>query len=205
MKKVLIGLAVVILAFLAVVATRPSTFHIERSTEIATPPDVPFAMVTDFHQWAGWSPWEKLDPSMKKTYDGPASGVGSSYAWVGNDKVGEGKMTLTGVKPAESIDLKLEFIKPWQATNDVKFTFAGAGDKTKVTWAMDGHNDFMGKAFGLFMNMDKMVGKDFESGLQNLKTASEAEATKRKQEAEAAAKAQDAAKPAEAAPAPAAK
>jgi uncharacterized protein YndB with AHSA1/START domain len=205
MKKALIGLVVLILGFVAFVATRASSFHIERSTEIAAAPDVPFSMVNDLHQWSAWSPWEKLDPAMKRSFDGPAAGNGSSYSWIGNDKVGEGKMTITDVTPPEKIAIKLEFIKPWTATNQVTFTFAGAGDKTKVAWAMDGHNDFMGKAFGLFMNMDQVVGKDFEAGLAQLKTASEAEAEKRRAEAQKAqAQAAEPPEP-EAAPTPAKK
>jgi hypothetical protein len=130
---------------------------------------------------------------MKKTFEGPASGTGASNAWVGNDKTGEGKMTITDSKPPQSIAIKLEFLKPFQATNKVSFTFAPAGEKTKVTWAMDGERNFMMKAFSVFMNMDSMVGKDFESGLAGLKTLAEAEQAKQK---DAAGKAQAAAAPA---------
>jgi hypothetical protein len=197
LKKVLIGIGALLVVLVAVIATRPEASHIERSTEVQASPEVLSTLVADFHNFATWSPWDKLDPTMKKSFKGPASGVGAIYEWVGNDKVGEGRMTITDVKP-EKIGLKLEFMKPWEATNAVAFTFAAAGPKTKVTWSMDGHNNFGAKAASLFMDMDKMVGGDFERGLASLKTAAEAETARRAAEA---AKAQAAAAPAEAAPA----
>ncbi|HEY4157987.1 MAG TPA: SRPBCC family protein [Polyangiaceae bacterium] len=121
-----------------VVATRSAEFHIERSIVIAAPPERSFATVNDFHNWSDWSPWEKMDPNLKKTFAGPASGVGSVYAWVGNDKVGEGRMTLEQAEPPSRVEIKLEFFKPWTATNKVTFTIAPAAGGSKVTWAMDG-------------------------------------------------------------------
>ena len=176
-KKVLIGLVVVIAAFLAFVATRPAEFRLERSTTVAAPADVVFASVNDLHKWGQWSPWEKKDPNMKKTFEGAAAGVGASYSWA-SDKVGEGKMTIAESQPGSRIGIKLEFIKPFAATNNIEFLFKPAAGGTQVTWAMSGNNNFMGKLFHVFMDMDKMVGPDFEQGLASLKTLSEADAAR---------------------------
>jgi uncharacterized protein YndB with AHSA1/START domain len=211
LKKILIGLGVIIVAFVVVVATRPATFHVERSTTIQAPADVVFAVVNDFHRWGEWSPWDKLDPDMKKTFSGPPSGVGSSYQWTGNDKVGEGRMTITEATPVQRVGIKLEFMKPWEATNTVTFSLKPAAGGTTVFWSMDGNNNFMAKAFSLFMDMDKMIGGDFERGLAQLKTVAEKDAQKRAAEeaarkaaAEEAARkaAEEAAKAAAAAPPP---
>ncbi|MFO0757224.1 MAG: SRPBCC family protein [Byssovorax sp.] len=172
LKRIGLGLAVVLVLFILVVATRPSSFHVERSATIKAPPAAARAAVADFHGWQAWSPWEKLDPGMKKTFTGPASGTGAVYEWVGNDKVGEGRMTITEAT-ADKVTIRLEFIKPFASTNTTTFTFTPSGSETKVTWAMDGHNDFMGKAFSMFMDMDKMVGGDFERGLAALKQVAE--------------------------------
>jgi hypothetical protein len=197
-KKILIGLVVVIAIAIVVVATRPDTVHVERSATISAPTDVTFAFVNDFHQWGNWSPWSKLDPNEKLTYEGPANGVGESMSWVGNDKVGEGKMTITDSKPGASVAVKLEFIKPFPMQSDVEFAFAPAGADTNVKWGMTNHPNFMGKAMGMFMNMDKMVGPDFEKGLASMKTVAEAEAKKQAD----AKKTAEAPPPAEAQPAP---
>jgi uncharacterized protein YndB with AHSA1/START domain len=181
--KILIGLVVLIGGFAAFVATRPSTFHVERSATIKAPAEVVFGQVADFHKWQDWSPWEKLDPAMKKTYSGAPSGNGANYAWAGNDKVGEGDMTITAAQPNEKISIRLEFAKPWKAVNTTNITFKPAGDGTLVNWAMDGENNFMGKAFGLFMDMDQMIGSDFEKGLASLGTVAEADAKKKAEEA----------------------
>jgi len=172
-KKVLLFLLFVVVGFAGFVATRPGTFHIERSTTVSAPAATIQAEIDDFHRWAAWSPWEGLDPAMKKTIEGPASGVGATYHWVGNDKVGEGRMTVTGLEPAAKVDVRLEFMKPWKATNQTAFLLAPEGEGTRVTWTMDGTNDFMGKAMGVFMNMDKMIGADFEKGLASLKSVAE--------------------------------
>jgi len=176
LKKLLIGFVVLVGGFAIFVATRPSHMHVERSVTMKAPPELAYAQVVDFHDWAVWSPWDHLDPAMKKTYDGPPSGAGAHYAWVGNKDVGEGAMTMLAATPAQ-IDIKLEFLKPFQATNATSFTFKkGDGDVTLVTWNMDGENSFMSKAFGVFMNMDKMVGGDFEKGLGKLKEIAETQA-----------------------------
>jgi uncharacterized protein YndB with AHSA1/START domain len=169
LKRVGIGLVVVLLVFVVVVMTRPSAFHVERSATIAAPPEVVYAQVSDFHAWKAWSPWDKLDPSMKTTYDGPASGTGASYSWSGNDQVGEGRMTITDATPPSNVTIRLEFIKPFKATNITSFTWVPTPAGTKLTWAMDGHNDFFGKAFSMFMDMDKTIGGDFERGLASMK------------------------------------
>jgi len=172
-RKILIGIAAVVVLFILVVLTRPSTFHIERSISMAAPPENAFAQVNDFHAWPDWSPWEKMDPQMKKTFEGPPSGVGAMYAWTGNDKVGEGKMTIEKSTAPSLVGIKLQFFKPFAATNTATFTFAPASEGTKVTWSMDGENNFVGKAFSMFMDMDKMVGGDFERGLASMKTLAE--------------------------------
>jgi hypothetical protein len=166
---------IVILAVLAVViATRPAEFRISRSRLVAAPPSVVHAYVNDFHKWPEWSPWEKLDPGMKKEISGAPNGPGATYHWSGNSKVGEGRMTITDSRAPQGVTLRLEFIKPWTATNTTQFDFAPSGSGTNVTWTMSGHNNFMAKAFGLFMNMEKFVGPDFERGLAGLDAATAA-------------------------------
>ncbi|HET6281492.1 MAG TPA: SRPBCC family protein [Polyangia bacterium] len=180
LKKVLLVLAIGIGGFAVFVATRPDAYRVERSQKIEAPADVVFAQLDNFKAWSEWSPWDKLDPNMKKTYEGPAQGVGASYAWQGNDKVGKGKMTVTEVTPPTAIAYRLEFIEPFASVAQTRFTVKPEGEKaTLVTWAMEGKNNFIGKGFGVFMDMDKMIGKDFEKGLGSLKTIVEAEAAKR--------------------------
>lgn len=174
LKKLLLGLGVLIALLVVVVATRPAAFRIERSTQIDAPADVVFAQVNDFKRWDAWSPWAKLDPSMTTTIDGAAQGVGATYAWSGNSQVGEGRMTITESRPNEKIGVRLQFIKPWQATNTATFRFDSLGQATKVTWVMEGTNNFIGKAVGLFMDMDAMIGKEFDKGLAQMKSVSEA-------------------------------
>ena len=174
LKKILIGLAAIVAAFAIIVALQPSDFRVTRSATIAAPTPAVFAQVNDFHKWDAWSPWAKLDPAMKKTYDGAPAGTGAIYSWSGNDKVGEGRMTLTESRPSDLIRIKLEFMKPFAATNTTEFSFKPDSNQTVVTWSMFGENNFMAKAFGLLMNMDKMVGGDFEKGLAQLKSVMEA-------------------------------
>jgi uncharacterized protein YndB with AHSA1/START domain len=166
--------AVVIGLFTILVALRPAKFRIERSLAVAAPPERVFVHVNDFRKWEAWSPWEKMDPTMKKTFAGAAEGEGSIYSWVGTSKVGEGRMTIEKSSAPALVALKIEFFKPWQATNATTFSFVPEGDRTKVTWAMEGENrTFAAKAFATVMNMDKMVGKDFEKGLANLRSLAE--------------------------------
>jgi hypothetical protein len=177
-KKILIGIVVIILVFLVVVALQPAAFRITRSTTIAAPADVVFAQVNDFHKWEAWSPWAKLDPAMKQTYEGPPAGVGAIYSWVGNNDVGEGRMTISQSHPGELVGIKLEFLKPFAQVNATEFALKPDGNQTAVTWSMTGTNNFMAKGFGLFMNLDKMVGGDFEKGLAQMKLVAEAAAQK---------------------------
>ena len=177
-KKVLLGIVVVIVVlvvvFVCIVALQPSHYRIERSATINAPASAVFTQVNDFHKWEAWSPWAKLDPAMKQSYEGAPAGTGAVYTWAGNSQVGEGRMTITDSHPNDLIKIKLEFVKPWAATNATDFMFKPQGNQTAVTWTMDGDNNFMGKAFGLFMNMDKMVGDDFQKGLAQMKSVSEA-------------------------------
>ena len=173
LKKILIVLALIVIVFVVVVATRPANFRITRTITIDAPAGAAFSQVNDFHKWEGWSPWAKLDPAMKQNYEGPAAGVGAVYSWVGNSEVGEGRMTLTESRADQLVGIKLEFIKPFAAVNVTEFSFRPEGKQTTVVWSMDGTNNFMAKAAGLFMNMDKLVGGDFEKGLAQLKKVSE--------------------------------
>ena len=170
---ILIGLAVLIVSLLIFIATRPDDFRVTRSTTITAPPAAVFAQVNDFHNWDAWSPWAKLDPACKNSFDGPAAGQGAIFSWDGNKKVGAGRMTVTESQPPELIRIHLEFLRPFKANNTTEFTFKAQGDQTAVTWSMFGKNNFISKAFGLFMDCDKMVGKDFEKGLASLKSIAE--------------------------------
>jgi len=173
MTILLIILAIV--AVLAVIiASQPPAFRITRSATIAAPPEAVFPQVNDLRKWEAWSPWAKMDPDCKMTFEGPAAGTGASYAWAGNNKVGEGHMLITESKPAELILMKLDFLKPMKATNVTEFTFKPEGGRTVVTWTMSGTNNFMGKAFGLIVNCDKMIGGQFEKGLADMKALVEA-------------------------------
>ena len=187
LRKALIGLAALIVILLAVIATRSSTYRVERTTRIAAPPEVVFALVNDFHAWDRWSPWAHLDPSMKTTYGGPPSGAGASYAWVGNDKVGQGNMRITESRPPQKVGIRLEFVKPMASVNETEFTFRPDGSVTRVSWVVSGPLDFMGKAMDLFVGMDRMIGGDFEKGLASVRREAEEDARKRADAATASA------------------
>ena len=174
LKKIFLGLVGLILIFCIIVAFQPAAYRIVRTNKIAAPPAAVFAQVNDFHNWDAWSPWAKLDPNMKVAYEGPAAGTGAIYKWVGNDKVGEGRMTILENKPGELVRIKLDFLKPFADTSTTEFTFKPDGDQTAVSWSMAGDRNFMAKAVCMFMNMDKMVGGDFEMGLAQLKSTTEA-------------------------------
>lgn len=169
LKKIALGTGSVILVLAIVIATRPAKFHIERSQQIAAAPSEVFAEVSDFHAWRAWSPYEKLDPTMTRTFTGATAGMGAKYAWAGNNKIGEGRMTIEKAEPASKLSIRLEFIKPFQAVNTATFRFVPSGAGTTVTWAMDGENNFFGKAISLFVGIDELVGTDFERGLSALK------------------------------------
>jgi hypothetical protein len=172
---IVVALVALVLAGLALfIVRRPSEFRIARSRVLAAPPDVVHGYVNDFHKWPEWSPWEKRDLTMKKEHSGAPAGTGAVYFWSGNKDVGEGRMTITDSRAPQSVTIRLEFLKPWTATNTTQFDFAPSGSGTNVNWAMTGRHNFMGKAMCLFMNMDKMVGGDFEQGLANLDAATSA-------------------------------
>jgi uncharacterized protein YndB with AHSA1/START domain len=165
--------AVIIVALIVVVAIQPEDFRLSRSTTVAAPPADIFSQINDFHNWDLWSPWAKLDPTMKTTFAGSAAGEGSTYSWSGNSKVGEGRMTITKSQPPELVLIQLEFLRPMRANNLTEFTFKPEAQETRVTWTMSGKKNFMAKAFHLIMNMEKMVGPDFEKGLAQLKSVVE--------------------------------
>jgi hypothetical protein len=172
--KILIALAVVVAGLVVVIALQPADFRVSRTATIAAPAPVVFAQVNDFHNWTAWSPWAKLDPTMKQTYEGAAAGPGAVYAWVGNREVGEGRMTIVESRPSDLIRVKLDFVKPFAGTSVAEFTFRPEGDRTAVTWTMTGEKNFVAKAIHLVMNMDRMIGDQFDKGLAAMKTVAEA-------------------------------
>jgi hypothetical protein len=168
LPTILIAIAAVVVLFAIFVSTRPSDFRVSRTGRISAPQDVVFENVNDLHKWEAWSPWAKMDPNAKSTYAGPVAGPGSSMEWNGNNKVGAGRMTIEDSRANERIQIKLEFFKPFKATNTAEFTFKPEGSQTSVTWTMSGKNNFMGKAMHMIINCDKMIGGQFEQGLANL-------------------------------------
>jgi hypothetical protein len=173
LKWSLAAIAAVVVLFLVVVALQPSDFKVERSATLRAPPPAAFAQVNDFQNWRAWSPWEKIDPALKRQYDGSKAGTGAVYAWQGNSDVGEGRMTITDSRPGELVRIRLEFFKPFAAVNDTVFQFKPSGEGTAVTWTMTGRNNFVAKAICLFVDMDKMVGGMFEQGLTQMKSVVE--------------------------------
>ncbi|HEY8026615.1 MAG TPA: SRPBCC family protein [Burkholderiaceae bacterium] len=173
MLTVVYVVVAVIVVVLILAAAKPDVFKVERSTDIKAAPDKIFALIDDFHHWAAWSPWEKLDPAMMRSFSGPASGKGAAYAWEGNKKVGKGAMEITDLTVPEKIVIKLDFFIPFEAHNTTVFTLTRNGEITSVNWLMSGPASFMVKIMHVFMNMDKMVGKDFAAGLANLKAVAE--------------------------------
>ena len=171
-KIILIIVVVLIVAVLVFAATRPGTFKVERAATIKAPPEKILALINDFRRWAVWSPWEKLDPALERSYSGAASGPGAVYAWQGNNKVGQGRMEIMA-SSSSATTIKLDFIKPFEAHNIADFTLLPQGDSTVLTWAMHGPKPYMAKLMHMFFNMDKLVGGDFERGLANLKAAAE--------------------------------
>ena len=171
----IIGLAVVlaIAAVLLLAASKPDVFRVQRSASIKAPPDKVFTLINDFKRWGAWSPWEKKDPAMKRSFSAATSGKGASYAWEGNKDVGQGSMEITQSVSPSAISLKLDFLKPFEAHNQVEFTLVAKGDATQVTWTMAGDTPYFAKIIHVFINMDSMVGKDFEAGLANLKSIAE--------------------------------
>jgi uncharacterized protein YndB with AHSA1/START domain len=173
LKKFLIGLVAVVAAVLVAAALQPNSFRVQREATIQAPPAKVFALVDDFRQWPAWSPWEKLDPAMKRTFGGPANGKGATYAWEGNDDVGRGRMEITDSVAPARLAIKLDFIEPFDSSNTTEFSFDPAGAGTRVVWVMHGPMPFISKLISVFVSMDRMIGKDFEAGLANLKSAAE--------------------------------
>ncbi len=172
---IVIGVLVLLAALIVFIASRPTHFRIERSAQVVAPTQAIFELLNDFHQWHRWSPWEKLDPAMKKTFGGAPAGPGAHYAWRGNSKAGQGSMTLLHSTPNEVVSVQIQFVKPFSATNLTTFKLSPtAGDRTTVHWIMEGKNGFAAKAFGMLVNVDRMLGKDFEEGLVNLGNAARA-------------------------------
>ena len=171
----IIGLlvALAIAAVLVLAAMKPDVFRVQRSAAVKAPPEKVFALINDFKRWDAWSPWEKKDPAMKRSFGATTAGKGASYAWEGNKDVGQGSMEITNSVPSSAISLKLDFLKPFEAHNVVDFTLEAKGDSTQITWTMAGPTPFFGKIIHVFMDMDRMVGKDFETGLANLKSIAE--------------------------------
>jgi hypothetical protein len=167
---ILAGLAAAFVLFLIFVATRPNEFRVERSILLNAGPQTLFPYLNDLHRSNEWSPWAKLDPNMKLTYEGPQAGPGASYSWDGNKQVGAGRLSILESTPDKQVKLKVEFLRPFASTSIADQTLSAEGPQTKLTWGMNGTHNFISKLFCLFMNMDKMIGKDFEKGLNNLKT-----------------------------------
>jgi uncharacterized protein YndB with AHSA1/START domain len=172
-KTIAIIIAVLIAAILIYAATRPDTFRIERSTSIKAPPEKIFPLINDFHQWEAWSPWEKIDPEIKRTYSGTTNGKGAVYEWRGNKDIGQGRMEIIESSPPSRVAVKLDFITPFEAHNSVDFTLVTQGDTTMVTQAMYGPSPYISKLMGLFFSMEKMVGQKYEEGLASLKAIAE--------------------------------
>jgi K+-transporting ATPase KdpF subunit len=177
MLKVIAIVAVIIVVLLAAVlvyaATRPDTFRVQRTTAVKAPPAKIYALINDLRGWGAWSPYEKKDPAMKRTYGGTPSGKGAVYEWEGDHNVGKGRMEITDTSPPSRVTINLDFVKPFETRNIVEFTLEPQGDSTNVTWAMHGPSPYIAKVMHVFFDMDSMVGNDFETGLANLKAIAE--------------------------------
>jgi hypothetical protein len=172
-KRIALAVAVLVAGVLIYAATRPGTLHVERTTAIKAPAGRIYPLISDFHSWTSWSPYEKRDPALKRTYSGSESGKGAVYQWEGNNEVGSGRMEITDASAPSEVVIKLDFIKPFEGHNVARFTMQPGGEATNVTWSMDGPTAYLGKVIGVFINMDRMIGADFEAGLANLKTLTE--------------------------------
>jgi hypothetical protein len=173
MLEVALVIVVLVVAVLIFAATKPNTFRVYRSASINARPEKIFPFINDFRNWGAWSPYESKDPTMKRTYSGATNGKGAVYGWQGNKNVGEGRMEIAEVSPPFSVRLKLDFVRPFEAHNTVDFTLKDTGRATIVTWSMQGPLPYLAKVMHVLINMDRMVGKDFETGLTNLKAVAE--------------------------------
>jgi hypothetical protein len=173
LKIIFLVIALAIAGLLIAAAFRPDAFRIERRIRIKAAPATIFALIDDFRRWTAWSPWEKMDPALKREYSGPASGLDSAYAWEGNNKVGKGQMRIIESTPPSRIRVQLDFLKPFEAHNTAEFTLQPLGEETEVVWAMYGPQPYLSKLMGMVFSMEKLVGKDFEKGLADLKASAE--------------------------------
>jgi hypothetical protein len=177
MLEIIAIIAVIIAIAIAVVlifaATKPNTLRVQRATSIKAPADRIFPLINDFRQWRSWSPYENKDPAMKRTYDGADSGKGAVYAWDGNNNVGSGRMEILEASVPSKIVIKLDFFKPFEGHNTAEFTILPQGDAIMLTWTMSGPAVFMSRLMQVFINLDHMIGRDFEAGLANLKKLTE--------------------------------
>ncbi len=172
LTQIVLAVVVLVAALLAYAATRPGSLHVERSTAVTATPDAVSPFINDFHRWHAWSPYDTRDPDMKRVFSGAAAGKGAVYEWNGNNKVGQGRMEIIDTQPSR-ITIKLDFMRPFEGHNIASFALQPSGGLTTVTWSMDGPTRYVGKLMGIFINMDKMIGKDFETGLANLKNLAE--------------------------------
>lgn len=172
LKKIAIGVVVLVLIVLGLAAMQPDSYRVQRTIAIKAPAEKILPLISDFHNWTSWSPWEKLDPAMKRTFSGAPKDQGAVYAWEGDDKVGAGRMEITGLTPAK-VDIQLDFLKPFESHCQTVFALETKGDITTVSWTMSGPSEFMTKLMGLVVSMDSMIGKDFEAGLANMKAVAE--------------------------------
>lgn len=176
MLKILAGIGLLaVIGVLAFAATRPDSFTVRRSAQIEAPPERIYALIDDFTRWRDWSPWERKDPAMKRSFSGPSSGKGAAYAWDGNKNVGQGRMEIAHAAAPSRLTLKLDFVRPFEAHNQVDFALEPRGKATQVVWSMHGPMPFVSKVIGVFIDMDRMIGTDFEAGLANLKAVAEKE------------------------------
>ena len=177
MKRILLGVATLVVAALAVIAVMgafsPDLFRVERQVTIKAPPPKVYVLINDFRAWQGWSPWEGRDPNMRREYSGAVAGVGATYAWDGNNEVGAGRMEILEANAPTLVRIRISFARPFEATNTVDFTLAAVPEGTRVGWAMAGRSPFVARVMRLFMDMDGMIGRDFEAGLANLRREAE--------------------------------
>ena len=172
-KKILLGVMACIVLLLVFAMTRPDSFRVERSVSIKAEPVKVFALLNDFHHFGSWSPWQNLDPAMQVTHSGAASGPGAVYEWAGNGAVGAGRMEILKTVPNTVVTVKLDFLKPFEGHNTSEYSLTTGADGTTVTWAMFGPTPYISKIMGIFVSMDRMIGKDFERGLAQLKAVAE--------------------------------
>ncbi len=173
LKRIALVVLLLVAAVLVYAALKPGEFHVQRTSSIQAPTEKIFPYINDYRNWPQWSPYEKVDPNMRRSMSGPTSGVGAVYEWSGNSKAGAGRMEITQSVPSSKVIIKLDFSKPMEGHNTAEFTLRPKGNATDVTWAMSGPTPYVAKVMSIFFNMDKMIGKEFETGLANLKTVAE--------------------------------